>query len=154
MINKYNIIIYKIIYIYNNKNINIKNIEIKFYIKSENYYFIFNYSNLFVKIDNKYLFLIISKINNKSWTLGKIFLQKYNLYFNQDKKMFYWKDINKQKINNIFLFTYKFLFIIIIILFIIIFIIIIKLPKRKNIKNIINDYIYMPKNIEFQIKLI
>ena len=144
----------EIIYIYCNENVNIKNFEIKFYIKSENYYFIFNYNNLFVKIDNKYLFLIISKINNKSWTLGKIFLQKYNLYFNQDKKMFYWKDILKQKNKNIFLFTYKFLFIIIIILFIIIFIIIIKLPKRKNIKNIINDYIYMPKNIEIQIKLI
>ena len=143
-----------LLYIYCNENVNIKNIEIKFYIKSENYYFIFNYDNLFVKIDNKFLFLIISKKNNKSWTLGKIFLQKYNLYFNQDKKMIYWKNINNQKKNNFFLFTYKFLFILIIVLFIIILIIIKKFPKRKNIKNIIIDYIYLPKNDEIQTKLV
>ena len=54
-----------------------------------NYTFEFTYEDLFLEKDNNYWFLVaLSSFKNdlEEWNMGIIFLRKYNLIFNQDKK--------------------------------------------------------------------
>ena len=55
--------------------------------KELSFSFNLNYNDVFLEYDGKIYFLIIYKeINNPTWTLGKIFMKKYPLVFDQDKK--------------------------------------------------------------------
>ena len=124
----------------------IKNLNIKFYHSELNYHFILNSNDLLVEKTDGYYFLILFDLENKdSWKFGTPFLKKYNIIYNQDKKLMYFQieNINSNKIinnnssiidkennninknNNILLNKYK--KIILIVLLVIIFIIIIVL---------------------------
>ena len=61
--------------------------ELKFYIKSTNTSFIFNYNDLFKKIGNKYYFMVIfEKYKNSYWQIGYPFFKKYDIVFDDDSK--------------------------------------------------------------------
>ena len=50
--------------------------------------FILDKDDLFKEYNNNLLFMIIyEKYSNKLWALGKIFMKKYNFYFDNDKKV-------------------------------------------------------------------
>ena len=76
---------------------------LKFYSKDLNYTFILDHNDVFYKDknnNNKYLFLItFGNYNADYWVLGKLFLKKYKIIFDIDKKTigFYSDDKNKQK---------------------------------------------------------
>ena len=83
-------------YVYNcnSDKFNIK-IFPKIIFVSRNYYYNFelNYSDLFIKSNSKYYFLIIFKSNNNNkdikdiWILGQPFISKYSFTLNVDAKM-------------------------------------------------------------------
>jgi hypothetical protein len=71
---------------------------LKFEHKIWNFTFELNYKDLFVKFGNKYYLLIIfEKYYNNLWTLGDIFLRKYNIVFDEGQKVmgFYHPSNNK-----------------------------------------------------------
>ena len=57
-------------------------------------------NELFYKFENKIFFLIIFPDYSDSWSFGKLFLQKYHILLDRDKKIFgvYPNDKNKIKI--------------------------------------------------------
>ena len=60
--------------------------------------FTLTYKDLFRKIGNKYYFLILFHEDLKEWKLGHIFLKKYTLVFNGDKKTigYYYQENNNE----------------------------------------------------------
>jgi hypothetical protein len=139
-------------------NVNFSNFkELKFKIKSENFLFIFTYKDLFAKFKNKYYFLIefnhIKYKDYSGWILGKIFLQKYQITFNQDSKMIYWYEgyvnfdnNNINKINKVNIVLNIFFILIIIIMAFIIYKIIKNLPRKKRINELDSEYEYKEYN--------
>ena len=123
-------------------DIDISNFEpIFFEIKEINLNFTFNSKELFYNYQNKKYFLIVfNKYYSTYWILGRLFLKKYQILFDFDKKIL---AIEKNIINNKNLINYKLIFVIIIIVIISILLIIIFeflwKNKRKSRKNEIND---------------
>ena len=107
------------------KNIDIKKFNtIAFEQKELNFNFSFNYNEMFIENNNKIYFLVIfNKYSRDSWILGEVFFKKYQLIFEQDKKIigFYYKIKDK---NNFFNFNkiLNIILIVIILIFIVIFI--------------------------------
>ena len=73
-----------------------QNFEIKdfknltFVLKDISLEFTFTYEDLFIKQDNEYIFgIVFDENNNKdaTWILGKIFMKKYSLVYDLDKKI-------------------------------------------------------------------
>jgi len=61
--------------------------SIKFEFNNPNVIFELTYKDLFKEINGKiYLTIILKKYDDDKWILGDIFLKKYNLIFNNDKK--------------------------------------------------------------------
>ena len=88
-------------FIYCNSNINIKKFpEIKFYNKEINYTFVLTFKDLFIKINNKYYFLIVCE--NYNWIFGIPFIKKFNPVFDQENKFigFYKKYLTENLIKN------------------------------------------------------
>jgi len=120
----------------------------KIFDKTENFTFEFTYNELFKKINGRYYFLIIFSKQVSGWILGKIFLQKYQITFNQEKRIIYWYegysnrvyDINK--INKVNLILNIFFIFMIIILAFIIFKIIKNIPRKKRINELDTEYDY------------
>ena len=81
-----------------NSNINIKKFpNLKFYNIEMKYYFELNYNDLFIKEDDKYYFIIaFFNYEINYWILGRPFLKKFQIIFDQEKKLigFYQKEIN------------------------------------------------------------
>lgn len=78
-------------YIYCDKNTFEKSVKefpaLSFKSSSLNKTFILNGDDLFKEYNNNLLFMIVlEKYSYKLWTLGKIFMKKYNFYFDNDKK--------------------------------------------------------------------
>ena len=97
----------KYIYIYCNKSFktNTTNFPpLHFKSNGMNKEFILNEDDLFKEYSGYILFMIVCKKNyNKYWILGKIFLKKYNFYFDNDKKiigLFYKNNIIKKENKN------------------------------------------------------
>ena len=140
-----NISLYKYIYYTCDKDVNIKEFkEINFYIKNIRLNISLNYNDLFIKRNNKYVFLIFFKdYSFKKWILGKPFLKKEIFTFDLDKKIIgYYKNKNYYVINNnklnLNLILLLFLsFVLIIILVIILFKK--KINFRKKYANELND---------------
>ena len=109
---------YIFIYCEKNKNINFENFsDIIFYNRDFNYTFYFNYTELFKEKGNYIFFLIFSNIEYYSMVgLGRIFLNKYQLGFNYDRRIILFYKDNLEKIIN---HRFNYLIIIIFILFII-----------------------------------
>ena len=81
----------KYYYIYCDKNTFEKSVKefpaLSFKSSSLNKTFILNGDDLFKEYNNNLLFMIVlEKYSYKLWTLGKIFMKKYNFYFDNDKK--------------------------------------------------------------------
>ena len=123
--------------------------NISFYLRSENFSFIFDYNDLFLKIDDKYLFLICFDKNLLNrYIFGKLFFQKYQMTFNFDSKMIYWYDnnlINSSKFykyfNYSFLLNFFFLIIIILLLSLLIKVYLNK-PRKKKANELKEDFDY------------
>jgi len=53
-----------------------------------NYTFEFDYNDLFIKVNDRYYFLIVFKLQgSQKWILGKPFMKKYQMIFDQDKEL-------------------------------------------------------------------
>ena len=78
----------------------LKNFNLDFDIN--NVKFSFNENELFTKFNNYFIFNVIFSQSKINWHLGQIFLKKYSISFNQDRKIFgyYTKQININKNNN------------------------------------------------------
>ena len=128
--------------------------ELKFYLKNADTSFTFNFDDLFMKIGNKYYFLVIfEKYGRSYFEVGFPFFKKYDIVFNEDSKTisYYNKNIKikKEKSN-----TFK--IIVIIILSIILFFLILgagfyfgklKYMQRKKRANEMKDEEYeYPEN--------
>ena len=80
--------------------------ELKFHETKTNTYFIFNYNDLFQKIEERYYFMVIfQRPSNLYWRIGFPFFKKYDIVFNDDSKMisYYNENIiddNENKNNN------------------------------------------------------
>ncbi len=134
-------------YFYCDRTVNIKEFpDLNFELKYNKYNITFTYKDLFTEYDNKLFFLIIFGSNN--WHFGKIFLEKYRVVFNQNKKIISLslekirdKQNKKFKFNINYYLIIIFLLIIIIIAIIIIFI---KLyPRRKRAFELDDNYDYI-----------
>ena len=114
---KFNIGEEKVIVYVCNDGINIKKFpKILFKDESINFTFIFEGKELFRKIsNNKLIFLIHFGNDENIWKLGEIFIKKYQLIYNYDKKIIglYTKKLEKSYIHY---FIYSFLILMIIIL--------------------------------------
>ncbi len=120
--------------------------EFKFYEKNLNYTFILNKNDLFEINDGKIYFKIIEQhYYTKSWVFGRIFLKKYQLYFDYDRKTIgiY---INKKKESNLGIYL---LFIFLIFIIIILIYLLFKFWKNKRKKRAFelnDDYEYITNN--------
>ena len=129
----------------NNFNINnLKEFPSLYFEHNElNYTFEFSYKDLFIEVNDKYIFLIVN-INDdvEDWFLGRIFFLKYQFFFNPDSKSigFYNPNIkfNKNNDNKIEIINnenYKFIIFIIVLSSLLIISITIFLFFFKNYKN-------------------
>ena len=114
----------------------------------DNYNFTLTYEDLFFKYENKYYFLMVFK-SSYHWIFGNIFLRKYNITFNMDKKIISWyskynNNINKKNRRiNYYIIIIVFLFIFIVFLIFVILKMYNKLPRRKRIYELKdNNYYY------------
>jgi len=119
--------------------------ELKFYEKNLNYTFILNKNDLFELNDGKiYLKIIEQHYYSKNWVLGRLFLKKYQLYFDYDRKTIgiY---INKKKESNLGIYL---LFIFLIFIIIILIYLLFKFWKNKRKKRAFeldDEYEYIEK---------
>ena len=112
-----------------NEKIKISN-EIKFNIKNKN--FSLNFDDLFLKINEKFYFLIVFENN---FILGNIFLQKNLLIFNQEKKQIgFYLNNNKNNKNIFILFQTLIIFLCVFIIIFLLFFIKKILSKQRKIK--------------------
>ena len=141
---------------YCNDNINLKDKfeTIYLYHKEFNFTFSLSYNDLFKIYNNKLYFLIYFKEKNEDWVLGEIFLKKYFLIFDMERKTigFYKKNNilnNNNKNNNKYLLIKIFICILILSSLLLLFLIRKYKLKNKMRKNLLNDddYDYKPKLI-------
>ena len=79
------------IYFYCEENVDITKFEnIYLTTKNKEMNFVLDYNDLFLKIDNYYYFLILFNEDINDWILGHIFLNKYTIVFNPEKKTIGW----------------------------------------------------------------
>ena len=137
------------------------NLYFKFF--SMNYTFNLTYNDLFIKLNNKYYFLIVfNKKISQDWVLGELFIKKYNIifdensesislytYFTSNKKKKDKKDENNgTKGNNSLLKTLIFIFFCsTIILSILLYNIILKFPRKKRANELDETFEYNSKDI-------
>ena len=101
-----------------------------------NFTFILNPSDLFMLYNDRYYYLVhfLKYSNDNSWSLGISFLRKFNLVFDQDKKVLGYYKLNEKTFNeNLFL---KILLIIALIIIIILIILLIYYKTLKQIRKI------------------
>ena len=74
--------------------------NLNFVMNSENLIFEFTYKDLFLKVENKYYFLVVFETNNIIWNIGKPLLLKYTFVYNGEAKTigFYKNRINSQNV--------------------------------------------------------
>ena len=119
-----------------NDDINLKEFgNLIFYIKEINFNFTLNENDLFINYKNKKFFLIVFEKGSNEWILGKPFFKKYQLVFNQDKKIIYFYN-KKRKQNHlkIKIFHIIFFLLLLILICLLFYIIIFKFKKQKRIK--------------------
>ena len=115
-------------------------------------------NELWTKFDNKYYFLVIfCEEQKQDWVLGKIFFQKYIIFFNQDTKTIgfyqnYIKQSNQETQNDEKKFEFQLSWILVILLFILLILTIIiyiiyyylKVKKRKiRVNELSENYEYV-----------
>ena len=119
------------------KDININLLkDLNFHSMENNFTFILNPSDLFMLYNDRYYYLVhfLKYSNDNSWSLGISFLRKFNLVFDQDKKVLGYYKLNEKTFNeNLFL---KILLIIALIIIIILIILLIYYKTLKQIRKI------------------
>ena len=86
-------------YFYCDKDINIKKFDnLNFYMKDLDFTFTFTYEDLFYEYKNKYYFLVLFTDVEQCWEFGFPFFKKYQIVFDQDKKIigFYKKNLSEE----------------------------------------------------------
>ena len=132
---------------------------VNFYIKDINFTFVLDYNDYFYEFDNKiYLFIIFRKYGQCHWTLGKLFLKKYQITFDQEKKIVgFYKKINNDN-NNIFDFiktnylTMFLIFFCVFISFVFLFYYFKNKNKKKYAFELNDDYEYLSKETKMEFK--
>ena len=135
---------------YCNKDVPIKEFnDLKFFHKEFNFTFILNYNDLFKEVNGKYYFLMyFKKEGTFTFQLGKPFLKKYLMIFNQDKRTIgFYKSIENN--NNSFFIWILIFFDFLIILLLGGYILIFKPGKfrKKRINEIEEEYEYTVQKI-------
>ena len=123
--------------------------DLKFFHKEFNFTFILNYNDLFKEVNGKYYFLMyFKKEGTFTFQLGKPFLKKYLMIFNQDKRTIgFYKSIENN--NNSFFIWILIFFAFLIILLLGGYILIYKPGKfrKKRINEIEEEYEYTVQKI-------
>ena len=143
------------------QNINITNFPIlKIYQKDINYTFELSSDDLFEDIgDRKYFLVNFFYNNDNKWILGKPFLKKYNFTYNFDSKtvcLFFGtkeKKPYKEEFNKVWIFVIVFGVIIIILSGVIIFLVK-KLPRKKRVNELEENFDYKENKNEGKNSLI
>jgi hypothetical protein len=134
-----------------NKNININLMEnIIFRLTIYDFNIVFDSNDLFIDFNDKKIFLIVFKDYNRNWIFGRIFLKKYQTFFDKEKKILGFKKREIKKYNE----NYNIIIIIIIlcvcILLLISFIVYLylykKFPRKIRSNEILEDYNYIPQD--------
>jgi len=134
------------------KNINLEKFPDLIFVK-DNINFTFTKNELWKEFENKYYFLVIFCEQQKTnWIFGKIFFKKYIIFFNLDQKIIgFYPNLNQQNsksknnIKNSNLISYLLPWILVILLLIILIIVIVyffyclKIKKRKERANELDD---------------
>ena len=132
----------RFVYYYCNKSAEIEKFKnFSIYNSKSDYEFSFTYEDLFIKIEDKYYFLIVyDNFNKLQFTLGEVFLKKYQMSFNLKENSISFYDIYPRKKSN-FSF-WNLLNIILLVIFIILLIyVIIRLTLRIISKRMKSKYL-------------
>lgn len=139
------------------ENIDIKKFKnINFSINNQENTFSLSYKDVFLNFQGKYYFLIYynNNDNKDSWELGKIFLQKFKMSFDQDNKKigYYFEEINTTNNKNFFSLPWFIVFICFLIIILMSYVICHLMKKMKIRKRRANEleedinYINFEKN--------
>ena len=84
------------------KNVDVNKMKpLKFYLKKINFHFVFEPEDLFREIEGKKIFLVVlTKAASSYWVFGREFLKKYQLFFDEDRKIIGIQSNNKNNDNN------------------------------------------------------
>ena len=135
-----------------NKNININYMnDIVFRLTINEFNIVFNSNDLFIDFNDKKIFLIVFKDFNKNWIFGRIFLKKYQTFFDKDKKILGFKkseikNKNRYNIKFVIIIIFLSLFILGLICFIVYLYLFKKIPRKFRSNEIIEEYNYIPQN--------
>ena len=142
--------------IYCDQNFNFSDFKnLSFILNDIEYEFILTYKDLFIEKDDKYLFgIVFDNIDDKDksyWIFGKLFMKKYQLFFDLDKKIIglYRNKNNKGESKKKFNIIYIFLIILVLIVIgLVVAIVYLVKNKRKSRANELTDenFDYIPSN--------
>ena len=124
-----------------NKSAEIENFKgFSIYNSKSDYEFFFTYEDLFIKVNDKYYFLIVyDNFNKQQFTLGEVFLKKYQMSFNLRDNSISFYDIYPRIKSNQF---WKKLNVILIIILIVLFVcVIIRVSLRVISKRMKSKYL-------------
>ena len=144
--------------IYCDQNFNFSDFKnLSFILSDIEYEFVLTYRDLFIEKDDKYLFgIIFDNIDDKDkshWIFGKLFMKKYQLFFDLDKKIIgLYKNINnnsdndgssKKKFNTIYILVF---FLVLIVIGLTVGIVYLIKKQRKTRANELSDenFDYVP----------
>ena len=127
-------------------DVNITNFpQLKFYNKILNFTFQFDYKDLFIKVNNKYYFLIVFQLNGLKWILGTPFMKKFQMVFDQDREIIgFYTSINDKKFFGFFQILSLFFLFIIIILSFLYFRLLFKKTKKIRANELDENFDYTP----------
>ena len=89
-------------YLFCDENVDISEFkDVEFLTEDKDIYFVLTYKDLFRKIGKYNYFLILFNKDINQWTFGHIFLNKYTIVFNAEKKTIgYYREINNDSNDN------------------------------------------------------
>ena len=143
------------IYYYCNKDVDISKLkDISFFHKILNFTFVLNYKDLFVENNGKLYFLIFfENSSERKWIFGEIFFKKYQMTFEQDKKLIgFYVGRNNFSTSNTYFIIIFILILLIIGLIYIIYNLIINRPRRKKANELNEDFDYIPNELFIKMK--
>ena len=116
--------------------------------KTLNYTFQFLSKELFINLNNKLYFAILFHSYSKDYILGEIFLKKYQMVFDQEKRVigFYGPSLSKSNMILKIVFLI-FMTVVVILLGYFLYIFLIKKARKKRAYELEDDYDYLPSKI-------
>ena len=116
--------------------------------KTLNYTFQFSSKELFINLNNKLYFAILFHSFSKDYILGEIFLKKYQMVFDQEKRVigFYGENLSKSNVILKIVFLI-FMTVVVMVLGYFLYIFLIKKSRKKRAYELEDDYDYLPSKI-------